>query len=170
MDELMEHEKMPRDKYIQMYESVGAAMEVYNTLHRGMEEAIYQEALEMELTYRNIPFVPQQTLYTWYKGKRLKKEYVADIVTYSDVVLELKSVSKIITDHRAQLFNYLRISQRKCGALINFGDKSFYCERYWYVDRLDEFLLLTKDNLNKIVNNLLYKNRIFWIKFSGHRE
>lgn len=50
MDELMEHEKMPRDKYIQMYESVGAAMEVYNTLHRGMEEAIYQEALEMELT------------------------------------------------------------------------------------------------------------------------
>ena len=73
MDELMEHEKMPRDKYIQLYESVGAAMEVYNTLHRGMEEAIYQEALEMELTSRDIPFVPQQTLYTWYKGKQLKK-------------------------------------------------------------------------------------------------
>ena len=153
MDELMEHEKMPRDKYIQLYESVGAAMEVYNILHRGMEEAIYQEALEMELTSRNIPFVPQQTLYTWYKGKQLKKEYIADIVTYSDVVLELKSVSKIITDHRAHLFNYLRISKSKCGALINFGDKSFYCERYWYVDRLDEFLLLTKENLNNIVSN-----------------
>ena len=145
MDELMEHEKMPRDKYIQMYESVGAAMEVYNILHRGMEEAIYQEALEMELTYRNIPFVPQQTLYTWYKGKRLKKEYVADIVTYSDVVLELKSVSKIITDHRAQLFNYLRLTHKPIGLLINFGQPSLQGERYAYDEETNECILLDKN-------------------------
>lgn len=153
MVEIFEDEKMPRDKYLQLYESVGAAMEVYNNLHRGMEEAIYQEALETELALQNIPFVPQQALHTWYKGKQLKKEYIADIVTCSDIVLELKSVTKIATEHRAQLFNYLRISKSKCGALINFGDKSFYCERYWYVKRLDEFLLLTKENLNSTVRN-----------------
>ena len=83
---------------------------------------------------------------------QLKKEYYADIVAFSDIIIELKSVSKITKEHRAQLFNYLRVSKKKCGVLINYGDDSFYCERYWYVKRLDDFLIITKDNISSIVN------------------
>lgn len=152
MDELFDNEKMPREKYMQMYKAIGAAMEVYNVLHRGMEEALYQEALEIELASMGIPFNSQMPLKTWYKGKLLKKEYYADIVAFSDIIIELKSVSKIVKEHRAQLFNYLRVSKKKCGVLINYGDDSFYCERYWYVKRLDDFLIITKDNISSIVN------------------
>ena len=149
--DLFEYEKMPYEKYMQMYMSIGAAMEVYNYLHRGLEEALYQEALEIELASRNIPYEAQRQLQTWYKDRPLKKKYFADIVTYSDIIMELKSVSKIATEHRAQLFNYLRIAQSTCGVLINFGDNSFYCERYWYVKKLDDFFIITKNNLTEIV-------------------
>lgn len=145
-------EMMSRMQYMHLYDSIGAAMEVYNQLGRGMEELIYQEALEMELIAQNIPFEPQKPLHTWYKGKMLSKTYIADIVAFSDVIIELKSVDKINRDHRAQLFNYLRIAKQRCGALINFGDTSFYCERYWYVPSHDEFFLIKKDNLDIFVS------------------
>lgn len=154
-DELIildESEKMPRLQYINMYNTIGAAIEVFNVLGRGMEEAIYQEALEMELTDRDIPFIPQQPLLTWYKGKQLKKTYFADIVTYSNIIVELKTVEKITKDHRSQLFNYMRITKQKCGILMNFSDSSFYCERYWYVESMDEFRLIKKENLQIYVS------------------
>lgn len=154
-DELIildESEKMPRLQYINMYNTIGAAIEVFNVLGRGMEEAIYQEALEMELTDRDIPFISQQPLLTWYKGKQLKKTYFADIVTYSNIIVELKTVEKITKDHRSQLFNYMRITKQKCGILMNFSDSSFYCERYWYVESMDEFRLIKKENLQIYVS------------------
>lgn len=149
--EIAEDEKMPRQQYLNLYKCVGAAMEVYNNLGRGMEEAIYQEALEIELKSQNIPFAPQQPLRTWYKGVLMNKIYYADIVAFNNIILELKSTEKIGREHRAQLFNYLRITKNKCGALINYSDTSFYCERYWYVESLDEFMLLKKDNLSVYV-------------------
>lgn len=148
---LDESEKIPKLQYLNMYETIGAAMEVYNELGRGMEEAIYQEALEMELTNRNIPFVPQHPLHTWYKGKQMKKTYYADIITFSNIIVELKAVEKINKEHRAQLFNYMRITKQKCGILINFSDSSFYCERYWYVESIDDFKLIRKENLQIFV-------------------
>jgi len=60
----------------EVYRIVGAAMEVYNELGPGFLEAVYQEALEVELGMRGIPFAPQQTLAVYYKGRRLKKEYL----------------------------------------------------------------------------------------------
>ena len=102
------------------YRINGAAMEVYNILHRGMEEAIYQEALEMELASRGIPFKAQAEIEIKYKGKLLKQTYRADVLCYDKIILELKAVKALLPEHEAQLQNYLRATGMKVGLLVNF--------------------------------------------------
>ena len=83
-----------------MYNIVGAAMEVYNVLGRGMEEPIYQEALDMEMVERGMNSHREVWLDTFYKGIKLKKQYKADFVI-DGVIVELKSVSAFDSEHRA---------------------------------------------------------------------
>lgn len=125
-------------------------MEVYNNMGRGLEEAIYQEAMEIELHERNIEFEPQKRLTTRYKQYILKKDYFADIYS-NGVVVELKAVDKICSDHRAQLFNYMRISKQKRGLLINFCEKKLHTERYLYQEEDDDFILLNEQNIHMYV-------------------
>ncbi len=137
--------KMTKQQYMDMYDIVGAAMEVYNTLGRGMEEPIYQEALQMELDERGIGYKREVWFDMFYKGKKMKKRYKADFVV-NGIIVELKSVSVFSSEHRAQLFNYMRITKQNRGILMNFGGKSFAAERYWYQEETDDFILLKESN------------------------
>lgn len=148
-----EEEMMPKEMYLKMYDTIGAAMNVFNELGRGMEEPIYQEALQKELEMQSIPFEREKKLQIYYKGELLEKYYIADFMTYNEILVELKSVSEISSVHRSQLFNYLRITKKKCGVLINYGDDSFYSERYWYIPSVDDFALIRKNNLSRIVKS-----------------
>ena len=103
---------------------VGAAMEVYNQLGRGFLEAVYQEALEMELRLRNIPYEAQKELVLHYKGQRMKKEYIADLVCYEKIIVELKALERLTGKEEAQLINYLKATGMKVGLLFNFGSAS----------------------------------------------
>ena len=103
------------------YEIVGAAMHVYNTLGAGFLEAVYQEALEIELSKRNIPFEAQKELYIKYDDVILKQKYRADIVCYDKIILEIKAVSNLEKVHSSQLYHYLHATGKKLGLLINFG-------------------------------------------------
>ena len=143
--------KMTKQQYRDMYNIVGAAMEVYNTLGRGMEEAIYQEALQMELDDRGIESRREVWFDMFYKGKKMKKRYKADFVV-NGVIVELKSVSVFSSEHRAQLFNYMRITRQNRGILMNFGGKSFAAERYWYHEDSDDFILLKESNYRDYVD------------------
>ena len=142
---------MTKTEWMQMYELVGAAQEVYNQLGRGMAEPIYQSAMEEELKIRSIDFKREVPLKLWYKGVLLKKIYIADFVS-NDIIIEFKSVDKICSEHRAQLFNYLRITKQKYGLLVNYGEDHFHSERYVYDEHTDRFELITKDNLSKYVH------------------
>ncbi|MGJ8677597.1 MAG: GxxExxY protein [Akkermansiaceae bacterium] len=104
------------------YPLVGAFYDVYNELGSGFLEAVYQEALCMELQERKIPFVQQPKLEIIYKGKQLKQSYQPDIVAHSKIIIELKAVSAIDDSHRSQLHNYLKATSFKLGYLVNFGD------------------------------------------------
>lgn len=106
------------------YKIIGAAMEVYNQLGPGFLEAVYQEALEIELAERNIPFVAQPELKVFYKGKQLNKFYIADFMVYDKIVLEIKAISDITGIEEAQLLNELQATNHKVGLLINFGCKN----------------------------------------------
>ena len=68
----------------EVYQIVGAAMEVYYQMGRGFLEPIYQEALEIELGRRGVPFDPQKRLTVFYKGQALEKEYVPDFMLWAN--------------------------------------------------------------------------------------
>jgi GxxExxY protein len=78
------------------YRIVGASMEVYNTLGPGFLEAVYQEALEIELAARDVCFVPQPELQILYKGQTLKKAYTADFLVFEQVIVEIKALNHIL--------------------------------------------------------------------------
>lgn len=99
----------------------GAAMKVYNTLGSGFLEAVYQEALEIELKKRDIPFEPQKELTIYYDGKPLKKTYIPDFVCFGDIIVEIKAVSQLDDSHRSQVYNYLSATGCKLGLIFNFG-------------------------------------------------
>ena len=106
------------------YNFVGACMEVYNTLGYGLYEEIYQQSLEIELENQNIPFSSKKAINTFYKGIKLEKVYIPDLTVYDKIMVELKSVQKICSEHEGQLFNYMKLTESKIGYLINFGHKS----------------------------------------------
>ena len=104
------------------YNIIGAAMHVYNTLGPGFLEAVYQEALELELAKRNIPYEREKELSISYNGVVLKQTYRADFVCYGNIIVELKAVAHLDDTHRSQVFNYLKATGYKLALLLNFGN------------------------------------------------
>ena len=140
---------MTRQEYKDIYEVVGAAMEVHATLGRGMAEAIYQESLVVEMQKRGMDVEREKEPY---KDVLLEKRYFADLF-YHNVIIELKSVEEISSDHRAQLFNYMRITGKHRGILLNFGEKRLRAERYLYLPEDDDFVLLSQDNYRDYIED-----------------
>ena len=105
------------------YQLMGAAFEVYNELGYGMAEEIYQQSLEIELSLRGIPFHTKRELQVFYKNRPLDTRYRPDLLVHDAIVVELKAIAEILSDHEAQLFNYMRIARQPVGYLLNFGRK-----------------------------------------------
>ena len=100
---------------------MGAAFEVYNEQGCHLSEDIYQASFEMELALRAIPFDPQRKLDVFYKGHKLDPYFIPDLFAFDQIIVELKAVKKLLPEHEAQLINYLAITGKKVGYLINFG-------------------------------------------------
>lgn len=111
---------------------IGALMEVHRTLGCGFLESVYQEAVAMEFEMQNIPFEAEKILRIDYKGIELKKFYVADFVCFDKIIVELKALSSLTSDHEAQTLNYLKATGLKVGLLVNFGEKSLKYKRFVY--------------------------------------
>ena len=107
----------------EVYEVVGAAMDVYFTLGVGFLEPVYQEALAVEMVRRRIPFEREKPLDIYYKGNLLNKKYVADFVCFEEIILETKVVPRLTNIEFAQLINYLKITHKRVGVLANFGGR-----------------------------------------------
>jgi len=101
---------------------IGAAIEVHIHLGPGLLESIYEEALCYEFSLRNIPFERQVTVDVVYKSKQIKGQRI-DILVAGEVVVELKSVSKLQDVFIAQTLSYLKSTRLRRGLLINFGEK-----------------------------------------------
>ncbi|MBI4760607.1 MAG: GxxExxY protein [Chloroflexota bacterium] len=105
----------------EVYAIIGAAMEVYNQLGPGFGEAIYQDAMEIELKSRKIPNVSQQDVFVFYKGQKLKNFFKPDLICYEKVVVELKALDQLTSREETQLLNYLKATGLPVGVLVNFG-------------------------------------------------
>jgi GxxExxY protein len=99
----------------------GAVFAVYKEMGCGFLEAVYQECLEKELTHRSIPYIAQQELRLTYKGEAILQTYKPDLICFDKIILELKALKSVGPKHKAQLLNYLKVSELNVGLLINFG-------------------------------------------------
>jgi GxxExxY protein len=113
----------------EVYRIVGAAMEVSNELGAGFLEAVYQEALGIELKSRAVPYVAQPTITIAYKGRILTKEYVPDFVCYDQIIVEIKAIKGLTNIEQAQLLNYLKATGKPVGLLLNFGTPKLEWQR-----------------------------------------
>ena len=111
------------------FKIIGAAFHVHQILGAGFSEEVYQEALEIEFDRRGIPYKRKVRLNIDYDGVRLLKYYEADLVCYDKIIVELKALSALDGDHRAQTINYLKATGLRLGLLINFGESSLKYER-----------------------------------------
>ncbi len=100
---------------------IAACIEVHKHLGPGLLESAYEECLSYELRARQLPFTRQHPLPIVYKGIHLECGYQMDIVVSNKLILELKSVGKLMPIHEAQLLTYLKLTQLSLGLLINFN-------------------------------------------------
>ncbi len=103
------------------YAVTGAAIELHRTLGPGFLENVYQEAMQRELTARNIPFESEVPLDINYKGQPLTQQYYADLICFGQIIVELKALNQLSGKEDAQLLNYLKATGLTVGLLFNFG-------------------------------------------------
>ena len=132
--------------FAKMYKIVGCAMELYNELGYGYSERVYQECLSILCSEYGIPWEREKKLDMYFHQSMLKQKYYADFVCYGNIIVEIKAVDTLISEHRVQLFNYIRITDSPGGILINFGNP----------DRLtsEKYIFNSKRNSYENVRNL----------------
>jgi GxxExxY protein len=99
---------------------IGAAIEVHRSLGPGLLESAYEECLCFELKQRGLLFQRQVALPVEYKSVRLDCGYRIDLVVKEELIIEIKTVEKLLPVHEAQLLTYLKLSGIKKGLLFNF--------------------------------------------------
>ncbi len=114
---------------------IGAAMEVHRHLGCGFAEPIYQDALEIELRLRGIPFQRENEVKVFYKGEELRNRYKPDFICFGEVVVELKALTALSGSEELQVMNYLKATGFKVGLLLNFGNPSLEFDRYVWSTR-----------------------------------
>ena len=120
------------------YDVIGAIHEVHQELGAGLNEYVYQEGLKLELSERDIPFEKEVSLHPNYHGIEMEATYRLDFLVKGDIVIELKAITKICDENRAQLFNYMSLTNAVVGILVNFYPNFAEIERYFYDKELKE--------------------------------
>ncbi|MGA3284053.1 MAG: GxxExxY protein [Verrucomicrobiota bacterium] len=115
---------------------VDAAFKIHTRLGPGLLESVYEAVLAYELGRRGLRAVRQKPIPVIYEEIHLEEGFRADLVVEEKVIIELKSVETIAKVHKKQLLTYLRLSDKKLGLLINFGED------------------LIKNGITRIVNGL----------------
>ncbi len=103
------------------YKILGACFQVYNQMGSGFLEAVYQECLEIEFQYQQIPFCSQKEIQLKYRNIILNKTFKPDFICYGKIIVVIKSVSQLLKEHQSQVLNYLNATGYKLGLLVNFG-------------------------------------------------
>ena len=136
-----------------IYNIIGAAMRVHTEAGFGLLEPLYNECLQMELEEAGIKVECEKELDCYYRGRKLKKKYRMDMIVGDDICIELKSVRNLLPEHRLQLFNYLKLTRKPFGLLINFGGESLEGERYIFDESLNDCCLVDR-NMEPIPQNI----------------
>jgi GxxExxY protein len=115
---------------------VNAAFKVHTKLGPGLLESVYEAIMEYELTKKGLHVVHQRPMPVIYEEVRLKIGFRPDLIVEGKVIIEVKSLEVLAPVHMKQLLTYLRLSDKRLGLLINFGEA------------------LIKDGIRRVVNRL----------------
>lgn len=115
---------------VETHEIIGAAMAVHREIGCGFTEKVYQDALEVELQCRQIPYKREYPLHAMYRGVVLQSTFVPDFICYDKIIVELKAVKELENVFRAQAMNYAMVAGCQIALLLNFGETSLKYERY----------------------------------------
>ena len=107
---------------------IGCAYRVYNKMGFGFLESVYEKCLSMELTKAGLKVEAQKAIKVYYEGE-VVGDFAADLLVEDTIILELKSVRKIVEAHEVQLVNYLVATGKPVGLLINFGETKVEVKR-----------------------------------------
>lgn len=102
---------------------IGAAIEVHKHLGPGLLEHAYHESLVFELSQRGFNVVSEKSLPVVYKTLEIKNGYRVDLIVENSVIVEVKSVERLVDVHRSQILTYMRMSECRIGLLLNFHVK-----------------------------------------------
>jgi GxxExxY protein len=102
------------------YAIMGACFEVYREMGCGFLESVYQECLGLEFRLQDIPYRDLVELELFYKENRLTQKYIPDFLCLHKTIVEIKAVTQLADDHRAQVHNYLKATGYRLGILVNF--------------------------------------------------
>ena len=108
-----------------IYETIGASMEVYNTLGPGLLESVYEKAMLYELMLRDLEVATQLPVKIIYKEEVISTDFRLDIIVEDTLVVELKSVEKLMPVHFKQLRTYMKLLEKPVGLLVNFHVSDF---------------------------------------------
>ena len=136
-----------------MYPVIGALYEVHKELGPGLNEYVYQEGLAMQLEEENIAFEREKEYTPIYRDRSMNAKYRLDFVCMNQIIVECKSVEKLTLNHRAQLFNYMRLTKLPIGILVNFSHKSAEIERYLYNHQTNEVISIDGTTLTNFRKN-----------------
>ena len=112
----------------EVYQVVGCAMEVLNTLGHGLLEKPYENALVVEFGLKNIPYKQQPRYEVIYKSVKVG-EYIPDLIVFDEIVVDTKTIDRITNVERGQVINYLKITQLRVGLILNFKHPKLEWER-----------------------------------------
>ena len=107
---------------------IGCAYAVYNKMGFGFLESVYEKCMLIELRKAGLNAEPQKPVTVYYDNENVG-QFLADIVVEGTIILELKSVRKIVEAHEVQLVNYLVATGKEVGLLINFGESKVDVKR-----------------------------------------
>jgi GxxExxY protein len=112
----------------EVFQIVGCAIEVLNTLGHGIVEKPYENGLVVELGLRNIPFRQQPAFDVFYKGRKVGL-FVPDVIAFDSIVVDTKVIDRITDHERGLMLNYLRITGLRVGIILNFKHRKLEWER-----------------------------------------
>ena len=114
------------------YKIIGIAMKIHRDLGAGFLEAVYEEAMIIELKEVKIPFKNQVEIDIYYRKKKLDKKYRADFIIDEKILVEMKGISSLTEVNDAQMINYLKATKLRIGLILNFGRSSLEWKRIIY--------------------------------------
>jgi len=115
---------------------IGCAYRVYNTMGFGFLESVYEKCLLIELHKARLNVESQKPIAVYYDGQAVG-DFVADLLVEDAVIVELKSVRRLVEAHEVQLVNYLVATGKDVGLLLNFGEEKVEVKRKLRVLRKD---------------------------------